>query len=181
VSLLGDLSEKDFQQVRERVGRVKCDGDIVILSIHWGSNWGYEISEARRRFAHRLIDEAGVDVVYGHSSHHVQGIEVYRQKLILYGCGDFLDDYEGITGYEEFRDDLGLLYFATVDPASGTLVRLQMIPTQVRRLRVNRACEADAAWLRDTLNRESEKFGVQFEMAADKSLTAKWQESSPAR
>ena len=47
------------------------------------------------RFAHRLID-AGVDVVHGHSSHHPRPIEVYRGKLILYGCGDTIDDYEGI-------------------------------------------------------------------------------------
>jgi poly-gamma-glutamate capsule biosynthesis protein CapA/YwtB (metallophosphatase superfamily) len=30
-------------------------------------------------------------------------IEGYRDRLILYGCGDFLNDYEGIKGYEEFR------------------------------------------------------------------------------
>ena len=174
VSLLGDLSEKDFQQLRERVRRVKREGDIVVISIHWGGNWSYDISPARKRFAHRLIDDASVDVVYGHSSHHVQGIEVYRQKLILYGCGDFLDDYEGISGYEEFRDDLGLLYFATVDPASGALVRLEMMPTQVRRLRVNRAGDADAAWLLGTLNRESEKFGVRAEVTADKTFLLHW-------
>lgn len=181
VNLLRDLTEKDFERVREAVSRVKRVGDIVILSMHWGGNWGYEISGARRRFAHRLIDVAGVDAIYGHSSHHVQGIEVYRQKLILYGCGDFLDDYEGITGYEEFRDDLGLLYFATIDPASGVLVDLKMMPTQVHRMSVRRAGTTDALWLKDTLNRESRQYGVQVQMAADKSLTAKWQEPSPAR
>ena len=30
------------------------------------------------------------------------GFEVYRDKLILYGCGDFLNDYEGIGGYQPF-------------------------------------------------------------------------------
>ena len=50
-------------------------------------------------------------------AHHVKGIEVYRQKLILYGCGDFIDDYEGIRGYEQFRDDLVLMYFPVVRAA----------------------------------------------------------------
>ena len=46
-----------------------------------------------------LIEEAGVPVVHGHSSHHPKAIEVYEGRLILYGCGDFLNDYEGIAGY----------------------------------------------------------------------------------
>jgi poly-gamma-glutamate synthesis protein (capsule biosynthesis protein) len=177
VNLLDDFSDADCCRIREDVARIKSDGDIVVLSIHWGGNWGYEISAARRRFAHRLIDEAGVDLVYGHSSHHVQGIEVYRQRLILYGCGDFLDDYEGISGHEEFRDDLGLLYFATVDPATGTLASLRMMPAQVRQLRVRRADHADAQWLANTLNRESREFGVQVEMAAGCSPALLWSKS----
>jgi len=180
-NLLEDLSADDCRRICGHIARVKRDGDIVVLSIHWGGNWGYDISSTRQQFAHRLIDDAGVDVVYGHSSHHVQGIEVYRQRLILYGCGDFLDDYEGIPGYEEFRDDLGLLYFATVDPATGTLVRLHMMPTQVRRLSVRRAGKADAQWLADTLSRESLPFGVSAEMAADGSLSLRWHMPPSAR
>jgi len=45
---------------------------------------------------------------------------------MLYGCGDFLNDYEGIGGYEDYRDDLGLMYFASMDPSTGKLVELQM-------------------------------------------------------
>jgi poly-gamma-glutamate synthesis protein (capsule biosynthesis protein) len=174
VNFLADLSESDCDRIGKSIAHVKRSGDVAIVSIHWGGNWGYEISPARRRFAQRLIDEAGVDLVYGHSSHHIQGIEVYRGKLILYGCGDFLDDYEGISGYEEYRDDLGLLYFATIDPRSGQLAHLRMMPTQVRRLRVNRACEEDSLWLRDTLNRESGPFGARVEMVADRSLALRW-------
>ena len=71
------------------------------------------------QLAHSLLDEAGVDVIHGHSSHHVKGIEVYKGKAILYGCGDFLTDYEGIQGYEEFRDDLVLMYFLTYRSANA--------------------------------------------------------------
>ncbi len=77
----------------------------MVVSIHWGGNWGYGIPGEQRQFAHRLIDQAGVDVVHGHYSHHAKGIEVYHDKLILYGCGDFLNDYEGISGQERFRGE----------------------------------------------------------------------------
>jgi poly-gamma-glutamate capsule biosynthesis protein CapA/YwtB (metallophosphatase superfamily) len=54
-------------------------------------------------------------LVHGHSSHHPRPFEVYRRTSILYGCGDYLHDYEGISGYEPFRDDLTLMYFPRID------------------------------------------------------------------
>jgi poly-gamma-glutamate synthesis protein (capsule biosynthesis protein) len=174
VNLLRDLSAKSLRDIQDKVRRVKHAGDIVVASIHWGSNWGYEIPRQQTVFAHRLIDEAGVDIIHGHSSHHVRAIEVYKDKLILYGCGDFLNDYEGIGGYEEFRADLSLMYFATVDPSTGKLLDLQMTPTQIRRFRVIRASRDDALWLKDTLNREGAKFGVKMTFNNDNRLTLQW-------
>jgi poly-gamma-glutamate capsule biosynthesis protein CapA/YwtB (metallophosphatase superfamily) len=40
--------------------------------------------------------DAGADVVAGHSSHHMKGFEVYKGKLVVYGLGDLISDYEGI-------------------------------------------------------------------------------------
>jgi poly-gamma-glutamate synthesis protein (capsule biosynthesis protein) len=137
---------------------------------HWGGNWGYEIPKAHRTFAHKLIDEAGVDVIHGHSSHHVRPIEVYRGKLILYGCGDFINDYEGIGGYEDFRDDLALMYFPRLSSTTGQLIDLQMTPLQIKRFRLQRASKMDARWLRDTLNRYSGQFGSQVELNEDDRL-----------
>ncbi|MCK5093543.1 MAG: CapA family protein, partial [Spirochaetes bacterium] len=71
VNLLKKLSDKTVRDIKEKVNEVKQQGDIVVVSIHWGSNWGYEIPPAQTEFAHKLIDEAGVDVIHGHSSHHV--------------------------------------------------------------------------------------------------------------
>lgn len=156
--------------VARRIRGIRRPGDVLIASVHWGSNWGYAVSAVDVRFAHGLI-EAGVDVVHGHSSHHVRPIEVYRGRLILYGCGDFIDDYEGIAGYEEFRGDLVLAYAATLDDGSGELVRLQMTPLQVRKMRLERASRDDARWLHDTLNRTGEKFGSRFDLSGDGALT----------
>lgn len=174
VNLLWDLSEKTVHFVERKVREIKEPGDIVVVSIHWGSNWGYTIPAAQRAFVHQLIDKADVDIIHGHSSHHVKGIEVYGEKLILYGCGDFLNDYEGISGYEAFRNDLGLMYFAGVDPSTGELAYLQMTPTQVKRFRLNRANKKDAMWLRDVLNREGARFGTQVKLKEDNTLTLKW-------
>lgn len=174
VNLLRDLSDETVSQVKERVASVKKQGDIVVVSIHWGANWGYRVSEEQHRFAHKLVEVAGVDVVHGHSSHHAKGMEVHRGKLILYGCGDFLNDYEGIGGYEEFRSDLCLMYFASVVTSTGQLASLDMVPMQIKRFRVNRAGEKDASWLGKTIGREVEKFGCGVETKRGNVLSLAW-------
>ena len=174
VNLLEDLSTKSIRDIQKKVRRVKCEGDIVVASIHWGSNWGYGIPKKQRVFSHRLIDEAEVDIIHGHSSHHVKAIEVYKEKLILYGCGDFLNDYEGISGYEEFRADLSLMYFAMVDPSTGKLLGLQMTPTKIRRFQVIRASNVDTRWLKEILNREGASFGTNVIVGKDNRLTLQW-------
>jgi poly-gamma-glutamate synthesis protein (capsule biosynthesis protein) len=174
VNLLPDLSAGTVRRIGEDVRQVRRPGDVVVASIHWGGNWGYGIPREQTEFAHRLIDEAGVDVIHGHSSHHVKGLEVYRDKPVIYGSGDFLNDYEGISGYEAYRDDLTLMYFVSMDPGTGRLVRLQMIPMQIRNFRLNRASEADARWLGDVLNREGKRLGTRVELNEDHSLTLQW-------
>jgi len=174
VAFLEDLSGETLQWIVDRVNGEKRDGDIVIVSLHWGGNWGYEIPRRQVRFTHRLIDEADVDIVHGHSSHHVKGIEVYRNKLVLYGCGDFLSDYEGIEGHEPFRDDLGLMYFATLDSADGKLVRLEMSPTRLERLRINHASDKEARWLMDLLNREGQQFGTEVSGNTENVFELRW-------
>jgi len=138
--------------------------------MHWGDNWGYDVPRRHIEFAHRLVD-SGLDIVFGHSSHHVRPIEVYREKLILYGCGDFIDDYEGISGYEHYRDDLVLMFFPSVDPATGRLLSLRMTPLQIRKLRLNRASTADSHWLCTTLNRISAPSGARVDVTPDGALT----------
>jgi poly-gamma-glutamate synthesis protein (capsule biosynthesis protein) len=174
VNLIADTSQRSVKSVAAKVHELKRSGDIVVASIHWGSNWGYKIPVDQQRFARTLIDDGGVDVVHGHSSHHVKGIEIYQGRPIIYGCGDFLTDYEGIEGYEEFRDDLGLMYFLTMSWSTGKLVRFGMTPTQLRRFRLSRASASDRRWLRDVLTREGREFSTWAEMASDNTLLLRW-------
>lgn len=172
VNFLPDLSETSLAKVIDRARAIKRQGDLVIASLHWGSNWGYGVSDGEVRFAHQLI-EGGVDVVHGHSSHHPRPIEVFRDKLILYGCGDFIDDYEGIAGYEEYRDDLRLLYFPSLARGSGRLLGLRMVPVQARQMRLHRATNADSEWLTAVLDRASRGFGTRVELESNGTLVVR--------
>src|SRR5690606_26641541 len=74
VHLLSELSSRTADEILARVRSSRRPGDVVIASIHWGGTWGFELDPEQVVFAHRLID-GGVDLVHGHSSHHVRPIE----------------------------------------------------------------------------------------------------------
>ena len=172
IDFLPDLSETTAARILERVRRVRAHGDLVVASIHWGTNWGYDVPHDHVRFARWLVD-GGVDVVHGHSSHHPRPIEVYGNRLIMYGCGDFIDDYEGIQGHEQYRDDLVLMYFATLSAVTGELIALRMTPMQIRKLTLNRTSQSDSRWLRETLERITAPFGSHLELVPDGTLMLK--------
>lgn len=174
VAFLPEVNVSRAHDVAARVRAVKRPGDIVVASVHWGENWGYHVRPDEREFAHTLIDRAGVDLLHGHSSHHPKGIEVYRRKLILWGCGDLINDYEGIAGREELRPDLSLMYFVTLDDASGDLVGVDLVATRMRNFQVRRATAQDARWLCSVLNREGMGFGTSAAIKPDGSLALRW-------
>lgn len=135
---------------------------LKVFSVHWGPNYRWMPAAEIRGLAHFVIDECGVDVVHGHSAHHVQGVERYKGKLIVYGCGDFVDDY---ALNEEFRNDLGAVWRVVVsERAEGglRLDRLEVFPTRVERFR---ACllevgDADHAWVRERIGGLSRELGT---------------------
>jgi poly-gamma-glutamate synthesis protein (capsule biosynthesis protein) len=169
VSFVPDLSNRAAAATAARACELKRPGDIAVVSLHWGSNWGYQLSAAQVRFARRMID-SGVDVVFGHSSHHPRPLEVYRRKLILYGCGDAINDYEGIRGHEAYRHDLRLLYLASIDADSGQLTFLRLLPMQARNMRLQNASTADTEWLQSALEYTSRQFSTRLDREAGGTL-----------
>ena len=170
VFYVADMSDRSAETVAARALTFKERGDVAVVSVHWGSNWGYEVEPVQIRFAHRLIDE-GIDIVHGHSSHHPRPIEVYRGRLILYGCGDTIDDYEGIRTFEAFRHELRLLYFAALDVSTGELTTLTTVPMRMRRMRLERASSEEAEWLRAAVETMSQQFGTRVDATAGGTLT----------
>jgi poly-gamma-glutamate capsule biosynthesis protein CapA/YwtB (metallophosphatase superfamily) len=174
VNLLSEVSEQAISSIADRALAARREGDLLVASLHWGPNWGYAVPLKHRILAHRLIDDADFAVIHGHSSHHPLAIEVYRDRLILYGCGDFITDYEGIAGHEAFRGDLAVLYLPRLAVPSGALVSLNMRLFRVRNFRLQDPSAAEVAWLQATLDRESKQFGTRVVSETGNSLSAIW-------
>ena len=174
VSFLSDLSCDSAAAVGERIAQWRRHGDVVVASIHWGPNWGYDIPAAHRQFARFLIEQGNVDIVHGHSSHHPIGIEIIHGRPVIYGCGDFINDYEGIGGHKIFGPEFALAYFVDIDE-SRRLAALEMVPFRMRKFRLNRLDRASSEWLANTLLRECSSFGHQIILNAEGVLEMRWQ------
>ncbi len=172
VNLLRDLSPSSASRVTEAILAAKNAGDTVIASIPWGENWGYEIPTDQTDFAHHLIDMGAADIVHGHSSHHPKAVEIYQHKPIIYGCGDFLNDYEGIGGYEEYRPWFSLMYFVTLNLQSGYVESLEIVPLCVRRMTLEHAKDEGRRWLVKKLNTLGKEFSTQFTLINDRLVLA---------
>lgn len=128
-----ELEDKRAKKLLKLVSKTKAMVDFMVVSAHWGSNWGYVPPAEHIPFAHALID-AGADVIFGHSGHVVRGIELYRGKPILYCAGDFIDDY---AVDERERNDLSFLFVVETD--GQAIVRLLLYPTVIEAFQARRA------------------------------------------
>ncbi|MBI2414178.1 MAG: CapA family protein [Deltaproteobacteria bacterium] len=117
-----ELDDPRAVMLFEKIAEAKGEADIVIASAHWGPNWGYRPIESHRSFGRSMVD-AGADIVFGHSCHVFQGVEVYRGSPIMYGTGDFVDDY-AVDDIE--RNDESFIF--TLD-WEGMLKGISMYPT----------------------------------------------------
>jgi len=156
------VQESFYTDFLRKIERVKKEEGVqlVTVSLHWGSNYAWDPPKSFNNFAHNLVDKCGVDLIHGHSSHHVQCVEIYNKKVILYGCGDFIDDY---AVDDDYRNDLGCAYQLLLDPATCTWTKLQIIPTKIQNFQVNKAEFQERKWLINTMKKLSKKFGTNLE------------------
>ena len=120
-----DLRDPRAAALLDAVARAREVADLLIVSAHWGGNWGFDVPASHRVFGRALVD-AGADVVFGHSQHIVRGVEVSQDGLILYGTGDFVDDY-AVDPVE--RNDRSFVFVLRTEKAVP--VELRLHPTEI--------------------------------------------------
>jgi poly-gamma-glutamate capsule biosynthesis protein CapA/YwtB (metallophosphatase superfamily) len=149
-----DLNDSRASRLLDIIQEQRGAVDLLIVSAHWGSNWGYAPPKDHVALAHALVD-AGTDLVFGHSSHVFRGIEFYQGRTILYGAGDFLDDY-AVDRTE--RNDQCFIYI--VDVVERTSQSLRLYPTLIRGCRSSRVEGVYAQSITDKMKMLSETLGT---------------------
>jgi poly-gamma-glutamate synthesis protein (capsule biosynthesis protein) len=140
----------------ESLDAVRAGGPVhwPILSLHWGPNFAIAPSQRLQRLAHAAID-LGYGIVYGHSAHHFQGIEVYKGRPILYSTGDVVDDY---MIDRKFRNDLQLLFELTLSRDRLEAIRLH--PLRIDQCQARPATATDLEFIVPRMQSMCKPFGT---------------------
>ncbi|NOQ68444.1 hypothetical protein GQ568_03305 [Patescibacteria group bacterium] len=85
------MANMSIAKMEENVKKTKFKNDIVIVSMHAGTEYKISSSSFQENFARRAID-AGADLIIGHHPHVVQNVEKYKQGYIIYSLGNFVFD-----------------------------------------------------------------------------------------
>lgn len=152
VEVNNERAKRLFNLVQE----TKKEVDLLLVSAHWGPNWGYRPQPEHIPFSHALV-EAGADVIFGHSCHVFQGVELYRGRPILYSCGDFVDDY---AVDEVERNDQSFIFLVTIEGAR--LTGLELIPTVIRNFQARLAGGREAREMAEKMQALSMDFGAKL-------------------
>lgn len=128
-----DLGSRQTKSLFDIIVETRDQVDLLIISAHWGGNWGVDAPLEHQELAHALID-AGADIIYGHSPHVFRGIELYKDKPILYSCGDFIDDY-AVDELE--RNDESFIF--VIESRVNEIKQIRLYPTIISNFQANLA------------------------------------------
>jgi len=170
-------TDADVQKLKDDIAALRADFerkgeelDIVVLSYHWGSNYCWRPPKEFQRLAHRVIDECGVTLIHGHSAHHIQGVELYNGVPIIYGCGDFVDDYAVDNAY---RNNLGFVYRLRWNKVSKQWTEWRLHPTKIAFFSVSTEMwPSERQWLVDKVTMLSLELGTQMKLGVPPDLDA---------
>jgi len=110
-NLYVDEKKKVKNNIIKDIKNEKDNFDILVVSVHWGSEHIDRPSNEQMDFARKMVD-LGVDIVLGHHSHVFQPVEIYEGKVIAYSLGNFIFDmwrpqhlHSGILDIEISQDN----------------------------------------------------------------------------
>ncbi|HXH19769.1 MAG TPA: CapA family protein, partial [Chitinophagales bacterium] len=156
------------------IQNLKREVNCCIVSIHWGPNMRIKPSKKFIAFAHAMI-EHGADIIHGHSAHIFQGIEIYRDKLILYDTGDFVDDY---SVDPLLRNDRSFFFICSITKEG--IRSLQLVPVLIDNFQVNLAAGEDYQWCIHRMQQLSKEFGTEVSNSGEVVFRNRLESEKPA-
>lgn len=116
------------EQIRKMISLARPNCDLLIVSVHWGTEGSHETTRTQERLGHAMID-AGADIVLGTHPHVYGGVELYKGKYIVYSLGNFC-----FGGNRNPRDKNCLIFQQTFNVSSDGTVEdggISIIPAMV--------------------------------------------------
>jgi poly-gamma-glutamate synthesis protein (capsule biosynthesis protein) len=158
-----DVDLADASGLLGLVDKTRRVADLVVVSLHWGANWGYEPEAGHRELARALV-ELGAGVVFGHSCHVFRGVEVYREAPIVYSAADFVDDY-AIDPVD--RNDWSFVHLVETWPGNR---RLRLRPTMIENMHARLAHGAEATAIISRMSGLCNRLGTRLRVEGEEAV-----------
>jgi poly-gamma-glutamate capsule biosynthesis protein CapA/YwtB (metallophosphatase superfamily) len=155
-----DLRDGLPEWLSMELARVREESDLVVAFPHWGPNMTAAPAVWQVRAA-RAMQDAGADLVAGHSAHVFHGVGWGERGPLLYDLGDALDDY---AVDNSLRNDLGMLaIWRPGDPEA----ELELVGLALDYCHTRPAEGEDADWIARRLDRACPPLGSRVERVAE--------------
>jgi len=117
----------NLDKILQDIRKLKPTVDVVVLSLHWGSELSEYPTPEQVKLAHQFIDE-GSRIIIGHHPHVIQGIEHYHNGIIFYSLGNFLfDNYAGKVVYDGMMRERSESFVAIIK-ITGEQMEYKIVP-----------------------------------------------------
>ncbi|MDI6716402.1 MAG: CapA family protein [Actinomycetota bacterium] len=145
----------DTKLVLDSVKKARDQADIVVVSLHWGQERATYPSSDQTKLAHQIID-SGADIILGHHPHVIQGIEIYKGKLIAYSLGNFMFSPGNFDGRKT------VILTTKID--KGKINEIVIYPVFISDIRPHiMGGKEAAAWLTE-ISKRSSRFKTSFKL-----------------
>ena len=84
----------DKEKVKNDIEKIKDKVDVIIVSMHWGTEYTHVPTQEEREIA-KYLASLGVDIIIGHHPHVIQPIEYVDDTLVIYSLGNFISAQDG--------------------------------------------------------------------------------------
>jgi poly-gamma-glutamate capsule biosynthesis protein CapA/YwtB (metallophosphatase superfamily) len=117
----GCATYHDVNEIVTRIRELRKKSDIICVSLHWGYEYYLYPSPDQVRMAHTLVD-AGANIIIGHHPHVIQGVENYKNSLIVYSLGNiFFPSFRMVTGRTHYPKNITKEFMITTVKVNSNL------------------------------------------------------------
>ena len=117
----------DENSIIEDIKAAKKECDLLIVSIHWGTEKTIVLTKTQTMLAHKMLDE-GADAIIGNHPHVLQGFELYKGKFIVYSLGNLVFDFLN----KKVNTDKSAIIRLNYDTATKQLTKVEAFPIMLQ-------------------------------------------------
>lgn len=104
-----EFDEEHQAMIKADIEKAKNKSDVIIVAMHWGTEFTYDISKTQKQAA-QFLNDCGVDIIIGNHPHTLQGVETLtnsdgKETFVMYSLGNLVSSAAAVSrASEQFQN-----------------------------------------------------------------------------